>query len=46
MRARRLLANLILWTSRSAWRTVQPAASFVVPILVTTLRCEPVSEMT
>jgi hypothetical protein len=45
MRDRRLLANVIVWTSRSACRIAQPDASVVVPPLVTTLRCEPVSEI-
>src|SRR5438552_990755 len=43
--ARRLLAKVTVWTSRSARRIVQPRSSVVVPFLVTTLRCEPVSEM-
>src|SRR5919201_5819638 len=42
--ARRRLAKAIVWTSRSAWRRVHSAV-LVVPVLVTTLRCEPVSEM-
>ena len=37
------LANVTVWTSRSACRILQPESSVVVPVFVTTLSCEPVN---